>query len=209
MEAGSQSQRQSALTVGDPPLDSEEGHASEATNMPIIIDKGNNMIDCLSIFEVGSTSGTCNARISLTPAATAHRGKTNLEVELQNADLLKNFVHLKEIPDCKFCGAKRLQYEPPKFCCGSGSIKLTSHQLPLELRNLYLGNTEESKHFRTYSRTYNNMFAFTSLGVNYDRVLAKRNCGIYTFKVQGQMYHFINNLIPSGKRAKNLQLYFF
>ncbi|XP_009796518.1 uncharacterized protein [Nicotiana sylvestris] len=51
METGTQSQRQSALTVGDCPLDSEEGHASEATNMPVIIDKGNNMIDCLSIFE--------------------------------------------------------------------------------------------------------------------------------------------------------------
>ncbi|XP_016432571.2 uncharacterized protein LOC107759157 isoform X2 [Nicotiana tabacum] len=73
METGTQSQRQSALTVGDCPLDSEEGHASEATNMPAIIDKGNNMIDCMSIFEVGSTSGTCNAGISSTPTATAHR----------------------------------------------------------------------------------------------------------------------------------------
>lgn len=50
------------------------------------------------------------------------------------------------------------------------------------------------------------MFAFTSLGVNYDRILAKRNHGIYTFKVQGQMYHFINDLIPSGKRAKKFTI---
>lgn len=53
------------------------------------------------------------------------------------------------------------------------------------------------------------MFAFTSLGVNYDRDLARRNCGIYTFRVQGKMYHFINDLLPSSQAAKNLQLYFY
>lgn len=69
--------------------------------------------------------------------------------------------------------------------------------MPNELLSLYLGNTKESEHFRTYIRLYNNMFAFTSLEVKYDKVLAKKNHGIYTFKVQGQMYHFINDLIPS------------
>lgn len=53
------------------------------------------------------------------------------------------------------------------------------------------------------------MFVFTSLGVNYDRMLAKRNHGIYTFKVQGQMYHFINDLVPSNGQPRNLQLYFY
>lgn len=40
------------------------------------------------------------------------------------------------------------------------------------------------------------MFAFTSLGVKYDKEPAKRNSGIYTFKVQGKMYHFIDDLVP-------------
>ncbi|KAK6791585.1 hypothetical protein RDI58_010666 [Solanum bulbocastanum] len=53
------------------------------------------------------------------------------------------------------------------------------------------------------------MFVFTSLGVTYDKDLAKRNNGIYTFRVQGQMYHFINDLIPTNQKGKNLQLYFF
>jgi len=81
--------------------------------------------------------------------------------------------------------------------------------MPTELTNLFLGNTEECKHFRTYSRMYNNMFAFTSLGVNYDKNLAQRNRGIYTFRVQGQMYHFIDDLIAANDRPKNLQLYFY
>ncbi|XP_075108682.1 uncharacterized protein LOC107781498 [Nicotiana tabacum] len=81
--------------------------------------------------------------------------------------------------------------------------------MPPELSELYFENTEESENFRTYIRTYNNMFAFTSLGVKYDKELARRNCGIYTFRVQGQMYHFIDDLIPSNKKPRNLPLYFY
>ncbi|XP_015169652.1 uncharacterized protein [Solanum tuberosum] len=79
--------------------------------------------------------------------------------------------------------------------------------MPTELRTLFLNSSEESEHFRTYVRTYNNMFAFTSLGVKYDKDLAKRYHGIYTFKVQGKMYHFIDDL--STGKGKNLQLYFY
>lgn len=116
--------------------------------------------------------------------------------------LRSNYVPLKKVPICKFCSAKRFQYEPPTFCCGSGTIKLTSHQMPTKLRNLFLGNIVESKHFRTYIRTYNNLFAFTSLGVKYDKDLAKRNSGIYTFRVQGKMYHRINNLHPTDDKQE-------
>ncbi|KAG5570211.1 hypothetical protein H5410_059977 [Solanum commersonii] len=120
-----------------------------------------------------------------------------------------NYIKLKEVSNCHFCKAKTFEYEPPAFCCSNGSVQLTSHEIPIELKNLYLENTELSKHFRTYIRTYNNIFSFTSLGVTYDEELAKRNNGIYTFRVQGQMYHFINDLIPTDKKGKNLQLYFF
>ncbi|GKB09793.1 uncharacterized protein Tco_0843716, partial [Tanacetum coccineum] len=68
--------------------------------------------------------------------------------------------------------------------------------------------SEDSKKFRTCIRTYNNLFAFTSLGVKSDANLTKRNNGVYTFRVQGQVYHFINDLVPENGNAKNLQLYF-
>nr|XP_016507198.1 PREDICTED: uncharacterized protein LOC107824907 [Nicotiana tabacum] len=113
------------------------------------------------------------------------------------------------VPNCKFCRAKKFEYEPPGFCCNNGTVKLTSHRMPAELRNLYIGNNAESKHFRTYIRTYNNLFAFTALGVNYDKDLAKRNRGIYTFRVQGQMYHLIDDLYPKERGPRNLQLYFY
>ncbi|XP_031127552.1 uncharacterized protein LOC116029646 [Ipomoea triloba] len=82
--------------------------------------------------------------------------------------------------------------------------------MPLVLKNLYTRVDDASKNFRTFVRTYNNTFAFTSLGIHqYDKDLCKRNKGIYTFKVQGQMYHFINNLLPYGCPPRNLQLYFY
>lgn len=125
------------------------------------------------------------------------------------SQLQSDYVPLKKIPNCKFCSEKKFQYESPGFCCATGTIKLHSHQMPTRLRNLYLGNTAECVHFRTYIRTYNNLFAFTSLGVNYDKDLARRNRGIYTFRVQGQMYHMIDDLYPGDKKPRNLQLYFY
>ena len=37
----------------------------------------------------------------------------------------------------------------------------------------------------------------------------KRNNGIYTFRVQGQVYHYINELLPSDNHPSYLQLYFY
>ncbi|XP_042979937.1 uncharacterized protein LOC122310117 [Carya illinoinensis] len=67
----------------------------------------------------------------------------------------------------------------------------------------------ESAHFKTYVRTYNNKFAFTSFGVEFDEDLCRRNRGIYTFRTQGQIYHYINDLIPLNGRPSYLQLYFY
>lgn len=91
-----------------------------------------------------------------------------------------NYVMLKSVPKFNFCLARKFEYEPLAFCCGKGTIILISHWLPTELMSLYLGNIEESTQFRTYVRTYN-IFAFTSLGVAYDKELSQKNKGIYTF----------------------------
>lgn len=117
---------------------------------------------------------------------------------------------LPNVPNCKCCGAKRIYAEPPTFCCSLGEINLLPSEMPYELAQMYLSNTEDAKEFRNCVRSYNNMFAFTSMGVHCDKKFAKRNSGIYTFRVQGQLYHFIDQLVPSNKEnPKNLQLYFF
>ncbi|KAG5544394.1 hypothetical protein RHGRI_016972 [Rhododendron griersonianum] len=47
------------------------------------------------------------------------------------------------------------------------------------------------------------------MGVHLDPVFAKRLNGIYTFRAQGQIYHFIDGLYPSGQMPSYLQLYFY
>ncbi|KAL0385744.1 UNVERIFIED_CONTAM: hypothetical protein Sradi_2968700 [Sesamum radiatum] len=65
-----------------------------------------------------------------------------------------------------------------------------------------------SLHFKANSRTYNNVFAFTSFGVTYDKELCRNDKNVYTFRVQGLVYHFLNDLIPKEGKGTNLQLYF-
>ncbi|XP_073277631.1 uncharacterized protein [Primulina huaijiensis] len=117
---------------------------------------------------------------------------------------------LPDVPNCAFCDAKRIYSESPAFCCSLGEINLLSTETPFELVQLYLCNAENAEGFNNCVRSYNNMFAFTSMGVHCDKSFAKRNAGIYTFRVQGQVYHFIGQLTPSNhENPKNLQLYFF
>ncbi|XP_073305878.1 uncharacterized protein [Primulina huaijiensis] len=95
---------------------------------------------------------------------------------------------LHDVPNCEFCDAKRIYLEPPTFCCSSGEINLSPTEMPSDLLQLYLDDTAVAKEFRTCVRSYNNMFAFTSMGVHCDKALASRNDGTYTFRVQVSSY---------------------
>ncbi|KAG6621819.1 hypothetical protein I3842_Q005000 [Carya illinoinensis] len=116
---------------------------------------------------------------------------------------------LPYVPCCRHCKAKRFYHETNGFCCADGTISLATNAVPDQLYDLFTSNTDESAHFKTYIRTYNNKFAFTSFGVKFDEDLCRRNRGIYTFRTQGQIYHYINDLIPLNGRPSYLQLYFY
>ena len=81
--------------------------------------------------------------------------------------------------------------------------------MPYALKRLFIGNDEECEHFRKNSRTYNNNVAFTSYGAKFDRELTKITKGVYTFRVQGQVYHFLDGLISPSDKSSGVQLYFF
>ncbi|KAL0391015.1 UNVERIFIED_CONTAM: hypothetical protein Scaly_0458600 [Sesamum calycinum] len=115
---------------------------------------------------------------------------------------------LPEAPVCMHCGAKRFHREPPGFCCSNGQVSLSTLNVPNELRDLFFGSSQMCLHFKANSRTYNNAFAFTSFGVTYDKELCRNEKNIYTFRVQGLVYHFLNDLIPKEGKGTNLQLYF-
>ncbi|KAG6717889.1 hypothetical protein I3842_04G122900 [Carya illinoinensis] len=116
---------------------------------------------------------------------------------------------LPYVPCCRHCKAKRFYHETNGFCCADGTISLATNAVPDQLYDLFTSNTDESAHFKTYVRTYNNKFAFTSFGVKFDEDICRRNRGIYTFRTQGQIYHYINDLIPLNGRPSYLQLYFY
>ena len=111
-------------------------------------------------------------------------------------------------PQCQHCGAKKFYSETMNFCCSNGEVVLSQNKLPNVLKELLTSTLEEAKTFRTMIRTYNNHFGVTSFGVKYDKKLCRRNKGIYTFRIQGQIYHFLNDLNSANDHGENLQLYF-
>ena len=115
---------------------------------------------------------------------------------------------LKQPTLCRNCGARLFEYESKRFCCSGGKIVLKMNVVPDELYELFVSSAE-SREVKRCSRIYNSNFAFTSLGVNYDCELSSMNKGIYTFRIQGQVYHRINQLLPSDKPPSFFQLYFY
>ncbi|KAL5565200.1 hypothetical protein UlMin_028364 [Ulmus minor] len=116
---------------------------------------------------------------------------------------------LKPLTICQYCNAKKFYHEPKGFCCLDGQILLTISNVPQELYDLYTYKTNESLHFHKYIRSYNNNFAFTSFDVKTDKDLCKKYKGVYTFHVQGQIYHYINELVPMDNKPSYLQLYLY
>ncbi|KAG5532564.1 hypothetical protein RHGRI_027005 [Rhododendron griersonianum] len=120
----------------------------------------------------------------------------------------KPFV-LPSVPQCVHCHAKRFPFEPDGFCCSKGQVSLYPLCTSDKLLNLYRDSSKLSKDFRTHIRPYNNMFAFTSFGVTLDPRYTKNHQGIYTFRAQGQIYHFLRTLYPADGKPSYLQLYFY
>ncbi|KAF8393421.1 hypothetical protein HHK36_021665 [Tetracentron sinense] len=111
---------------------------------------------------------------------------------------------------CNHCNAKLFQFESKNLCCNNGNVNLPSLAAPQELLNLYSGDTAEAIHFRRFIRSYNSVFAFTSMGVKIDENLANGRDGVYTFRAQGVVYHKIGSLFPTeGSRPRYIQMYIY
>ncbi|KAL5581670.1 hypothetical protein UlMin_014112 [Ulmus minor] len=110
---------------------------------------------------------------------------------------------------CGHCKAKKFTKETNGFCCSDGEIELKLNDVPKELYELFTSTSDESLELKKFIQSYNSNFAFTLFSVKYDKELCKRNKGIYTFRVQGQIYHYINEVLPIDDRPSYLQLYFY
>ncbi|WVZ97031.1 hypothetical protein U9M48_042596 [Paspalum notatum var. saurae] len=66
-----------------------------------------------------------------------------------------------------------------------------------------------SNYFFKSTRSYNSMFAFTSLGAKIDKGINK-GPGPYVFKINGQVHRRIGSLLPDeGKSPEYAQLYIY
>ncbi|KAK6021322.1 hypothetical protein OSTOST_13005 [Ostertagia ostertagi] len=114
---------------------------------------------------------------------------------------------------CSSCGAFRWKAEKASICCHGGKVTgdVVSHVSPhAALQPLFSGATNDSKEFLANIRKYNQAFAFTSMSSNLDLNLASDRDGIYTFRVNGELYHRIGDGLEAedGDAAKFSQIYF-
>ncbi|WVZ87025.1 hypothetical protein U9M48_033727, partial [Paspalum notatum var. saurae] len=96
-------------------------------------------------------------------------------------------------------------------CCRGGTIVLTPYKPPPEplIGLLTWQDSKLSKRFFEGIRSYNSMFAMTSMGVNVIKSINDGR-GPYVFKISGQLCHRIGPLMPSnGTRPEYCQLYIF
>ncbi|KAM0848546.1 hypothetical protein ACQ4PT_054297 [Festuca glaucescens] len=117
---------------------------------------------------------------------------------------------LKTEENCKFCGAKKFQYEAMGLCCKKGRIKLANPETPPELMRLWTTNDSDARYFQENIRFFNGHFSFTTLYCHLDRDTTDiRTAGIYTFRGHGQIYHNIHSFANSRSDPKHLELYFY
>ncbi|XP_021721983.1 uncharacterized protein LOC110689507 [Chenopodium quinoa] len=133
-------------------------------------------------------------------------GVTVIPAAMSGQPLSTKPLKLSSPMQCLKCGAKKFAFETVNFCCSGGEVKIAANEYPAEQQRLFTSNDEDAVHFKTYARLYNNLFAFSSIGGKFDASTYK---GIYVFKMHGQMYHFVLDLLPYKGTPKYLQLYFY
>jgi hypothetical protein len=117
---------------------------------------------------------------------------------------------LKTVENCNHCNARKLEFEPPGFCCRKGKIHLTAPDTPPELMRLWSSSDSDARHFCQNIRFFNGHFSFTSLYCHLDHMTTDmRNGGVYTFRAHGQIYHNIRSFGVDGTEPEHLELYFY
>ena len=98
---------------------------------------------------------------------------------------------------CEKCNAFKWEKETKGFCCLDGQVTLAPLQeAPTTLYDFLTSNDPTNSPYVDNIRAYNSVLAFTSLGANFDQELANAKEGVYTFRIQGALYHRIGGLKP-------------
>ncbi len=93
-------------------------------------------------------------------------------------------IRLRAIHLCSHCGARMLCGETVSLCCANGRITTTPlPTLPEGWEEMF-----RTSAFRTHSRQYNNLFAFTAMGVSGDEGFVHHPAPSCV-KIRGCTYH--------------------
>ncbi|CAG8660673.1 35357_t:CDS:2 [Gigaspora margarita] len=111
---------------------------------------------------------------------------------------------------CVHCEAKKFKGKLSGFCCNNGNVKLADTEALVALQDLFVKIDKIGYDFHNNIRAYNNLFAFTSMGVHLNQHFANGKDSVYTFRVQGGVYHAIGSLLPPIENSpKYLHLYVY
>ncbi|KAL3820580.1 hypothetical protein ACJIZ3_006485 [Penstemon smallii] len=148
-------------------------------------------------FEAGQSSGgSLDVQHDLSPPLIQRckRGRPPRVVD--------RFARLRDVPNvpwilpavgpCIHCGARRFFRGGSSFCCSNGQICLPKNAVCAILHFLFTNLSEVACEFRRQARTYNNAFAFTSIGMSTDSESWWAKDGKYALKVFGQVFHYMN-----------------
>ncbi|KAL6578789.1 hypothetical protein OROMI_009005 [Orobanche minor] len=106
--------------------------------------------------------------------------------------------------------AKRATNPSFSLCCQDGKVFISKfRETPPPLNTLLDFTDPATTKFRDQIRVYNSMFCFTSFGAKIDQSINTGRAP-YTFRINGQNYHLLGSLLPTGGiPPKFCQLYFF
>ncbi|CAL4917033.1 unnamed protein product [Urochloa decumbens] len=97
------------------------------------------------------------------------------------------------------------------LCCKQGRVTLPPLKEPPSYLTSLLARdgNKNSANYQQNIRSYNSMFAFTSMGGTVDKNINKGR-GPYVFRVKGQNYHHVGTLLPEeGEKPRFQQLYIY
>ena len=122
---------------------------------------------------------------------------------------------------CQHCGAmfwlseklSSSSMSSPKFslCCMQGKVRLPHPHQPLGYLKFLMEDKEsiQAKEFRENICAYNALFAFTSMGGQFDKTI-NRGDRPFVYRLHGQNFHRIGTLLPNeGELPQYAQLYIY
>ncbi|XP_004308375.1 PREDICTED: uncharacterized protein LOC101294118 [Fragaria vesca subsp. vesca] len=111
-------------------------------------------------------------------------------------------LRLPSLRTCPYCNAWLFHHETSNMCCLNGKIVLPLIPSPPEMMQLFSDQTDVGRKFRQNIRAYNNVFAFTSMGVHVDESLNAQSRGIYTFRAQETRIAHVHMLVMLDEHDK-------